>query len=751
MKRFRFPIIALASMTLLGLELIWTRIFSAEFFYTYAFLVLSLAVMGLGLGALTLRFFPVLGRRKYLSLILTLSAGAALAGPPLVFNIGLSFEKLFEGWAMIGKLASAIGLLSAAYYFAGIGFSALFRRNHSDMPRLYMADLLGAGLGVVAAVVLMNVVGTPRATFLAAVPMLLAAALAARSWRRVLPALCLIAPFLMLSHAVDWLEAPRQERGEVLSKHWDASAKIKILGYGSANRGVNIDNAANSPVFAFDGHWDPSNKHQFNFMIDVSNLLKRFEQPTFLSLGAGGGGDVLQALQYGAQEIHAVEVIPYINKLMLDGDLAEFSGHIYQDPRVHVVTEDARAYVRRHKNKFDVIYSLSSNTFAALASGSFALAENYLFTAEAFEDYWEALSDDGFLSMEHQFYMSRIVGSMLEALDHLGVPDPRAHFAVYDLPTLRRKLLLLSKKPLTEELIRTAYGELPEDNSGPIRLLYPAPAGREEGVYNRLVRDGWQKIAPDVPINVAPSMDDRPFIGEMGLWKNFKWEKPDMRVGMSVYGYPYSQLIVMIILGVAFFLILPMTLWPYLGRGPYLPLTSWWYFFLIGAAYMAVEVVLIQKYTLFVGPSAYSVAAILLTLLVCSGLGSRCSARVPAPLAFLLLIGWLVFEAFWLGRVTAALENLTMLPRIGVAALLVAPLGFLMGMPFPKAALRVGRLIDWGFAVNGVASVFGGAAIILVAMTFGIRCALLTGAGLYLLAGLLMMRRTGWRAIEPAT
>jgi hypothetical protein len=182
--------------------------------------------------------------------------------------------------------------------------------------------------------------------------------------------------------------------------------------------------------------------------------------------------DVMLALDQGATEVHAAEVIGHINKMMIEGDpsgyvsgdstvldstgrlvtLPEYSGHVYHDPRVTVVTEDARTYVKRHKNKFDVIYSLSSNTWAALGSGAFALTENYLFTTEAFKDYWNALTDGGFLSMEHQVYMPRLVSEVIDALKDLGVENPSDHFAVYNLPRLRRNVLLLSKRPLTDEL-----------------------------------------------------------------------------------------------------------------------------------------------------------------------------------------------------------------------------------------------------------------------------------------------------------
>ncbi|HUU85357.1 MAG TPA: hypothetical protein VM243_17800 [Phycisphaerae bacterium] len=191
MRTQRFIVIALLSASLLAMELIWTRLFSAEFFYTYAFLILSLAIMGLGLGALSVRLVPSLGRRRALSAVLTLVGCTVLAGPPLVFLVGLNFTKLLDGWGMVGRLVLVILILSSAFYLGGIALAALFRRNHRAMPRLYMADLLGAGAGVLLAVWMMNQFGTPAAAFLAAVPVLAAAVLVSRSWRKVAPLLSL--------------------------------------------------------------------------------------------------------------------------------------------------------------------------------------------------------------------------------------------------------------------------------------------------------------------------------------------------------------------------------------------------------------------------------------------------------------------------------------------------------------------------------------------------------------------------------
>ncbi len=479
----------------------------------------------------------------------------------------------------------------------------------------------------------------------------------------------------------------------------------------------------------------------------------------------GAGQDVIQALMYGATEIHAVEVNPHINKMMLEGDpkgyivrdssvvdstgrlvtCAEFSGHIFKDPRVKVISEDARTYVRRHKNKFDVIYSLSSNTWAAFGSGSFALAENYIFTTEAFKDYWQALTDDGFLSMEHQVYMPRLVAELIDALNDLGVENPTDHFTVYNLPKLRRNLLLLSKRPLTDEIRRDAYKAMRDERHDFIEYLYPAPDSLESNIVNQIVTNGWRAAADSSKINISPCTDDRPFVAQLGLWRNFTREKLD---GINPYaefsGFPVSKIIIFTILAVVIVLMIPLMFVPYLTRGEKLCPAGWLYFFLIGVAFMSVEVVLIQKYALFIGASVYSIATVLLSLLIASGVGSRFAGRVPVSSAFFGILVWILVELFLLKFITASLTGLPMIARAIAAGALVFPLGFFMGIPFPKGALRVGTLVDWGFAVNGVASVLGGTAIVLVSFTWGFAVALQVAAVCYAAAWLLMSMESLW-------
>ena len=789
------------SISLIALELVWTRIFSSEFFYTFAFLTLSLAVMGLGLGALTLRLFSSLDKDRNLGAFLSLTGLTALIGPPIVLRLGLKFSELFNSAAMVGKFVLVVLILSSSFYFGGIALAMVFKRNHQQMPRLYMADLLGAGGGVIAAIMMMNWFGTLAATFLIALPMLLAALIASRGILKVVPVVLLASMTLMCFQSRELLDVPRPEPAPVIYKHWDAMAKVKIYDQTTYRR-LNIDNVANSPMIPFDGNWDRPDSMRFQFGIAFDWLVKQFDSCVFLSLGAGGGGDVLQALQEGATEIHAVEVIPHINKMMTEGDpsgyipipppepdtaaadsttgetsdesdtapadteadgttlatadtaeteppevitCVDYTGRIYHDPRVKVVTEDARAYVRSHKNKFDVIFSLSSNTWAALASGSFALAENYLFTKEAFKDYWESLSDSGFLAMEHQFYMPRLVSECLEALDELGVPNKEDHIAVYDLPHMHRNLLLLSRRPLTDTIRYHAFFDLQPEVYQYFHLRYPAPDSTQDDLINQIVLDGWESMADSVPYDLSPCTDDRPFVAQMGMWKNFEFGNLERILPYEFYGFPLTTLIILVILIVVVVLIIPLNLIPYLKSGPKLRAIPWLYFFTIGAAFMIVEIILMQKYALFIGPSVYSIAVILITLLISSGIGSRFAARVDYRVAFLGIVGWLLLDVLVFRHIPYVMGGLAMSLRMLITAAVIAPLGFFMGMPFPKGTLRVRELIDWGFAVNGAASVVGSTAVILVAVNYGFSVSLLLAALLYLLAFAMISKKSAWQ------
>jgi len=276
-------------------------------------------------------------------------------------------------------------------------------------------------------------------------------------------------------------------------------------------------------------------------------------------------------------------------------------------------------------------------------------------------------------------------------------------------------------------------------------LYPPANDSISDNIYNRIITEGWENVADTAPVDISPVTDDRPFVAQMGLWRNLSSEKLEkISQYAEFYGFPLSGLIMMIILGVVLVIVLPVNLLPYFTKGVHLRAVPWLYFFAIGVAFMAVEVILIQKYALLIGPSLYSIVTILLTLLVASGIGSRFAKQFSDNTAFLIIIAWLLLDAFVFRHLMYAAGGLTMAPRIAIAALLLFPLGFFMGMPFPKGTLRVGPLVDWGFAVNGAASVLGSIVVLLIAFAWGFTAALTFAAAMYLVAFLLMKLKTAW-------
>jgi predicted membrane-bound spermidine synthase len=738
MKYEKHIIIGLISASIISQELILTRIFSAEFFHPFAFLILSLAILGLGLGALSLRLYPKLDKSKNLSAIILIAALLTLLSPHLLFIINPDFSKLFS-LDIIINLILAITIISSSFIASGIAVAKILKQNNRNIPVIYMADLIGAGIGVIYAVFTMNFAGTPIAAALCALPLIVAGFIGSNNKSKVFAAALALLMIVFFTFSEKSLQVKRDEKAELMSTHWDAMAKIKVLNYHEFFRGIIIDNTAGTTAVKFDGNFSIPDSLKIDlFEANIAYLISRFPKCSFLSLGAGGGKDVLHALFEGAKEVYAVEVIPYINELMLDGELAYFTGNIYKDPRVRVITEDGRSFVKRHKNKFDIIFSFSSNSYAALTSGAFAFAENYLYTTEAIEDYWESLSDDGFMLIEHHFFVPRVLNSFIDVLKKKNIANYINHFAVYDIPSAQRNILLISKKPLNEDIIRNAMGNL--DSNELVKLLYPSD---DNNLYNKIAKNGWQNEIQNSDVDISPTSDDKPFIAQMGLWKNFSLNVSKLEP-FEFQGYPLAKVLIIVIIFIIVLLIVPLNFLPYRRKGTKLKAAPWLYFFAIGMAFMMVEVIMIQKYTLLIGTSVYSLIVILLTMLVAAGIGSRFEQKFNYLLAFLGIIIWLGLDIFGFGLIISTFGSSSELVRILVSVAMLLPLGFFMGMPFPKGAGRIGELIDWGFAVNGTASVLGSTLIMLIAFTLGFQTALLLAALVYLLALGLFALKNKW-------
>jgi hypothetical protein len=464
-----------------------------------------------------------------------------------------------------------------------------------------------------------------------------------------------------------------------------------------------------------------------------------------LLLEPRGGPDILLALAKGASKITVVET----NALFLSA-----AGKIYDDPRLHLAVDTGRSYLRRIEQQYDVIMISLTSSYHPVRSGAYSLAEDYRYTVEAFEDALSRLKPDGFLIVTRwlQTPPSESLRAFALAVTAIERSSGEAQTQVAAVRGYNTATLLLKNSPYTFgelQVLREFVSERAFD------LTYtPGIKQEETNVYNVLAEPIYYHTFTELlnapsradyyanyPFNVSPPTDDRPFFGHF-----FKWSQAGQilseigKTWQPFGGAGYFVILALLILAFCMAVILILLPAAVLGqaRSASKPFASFLvYFALIGLAFMLVEIPLIQRFILFLGHPAYAVTAVLFSLLAFSALGSRLSSRVSVKFALVLLVA-LLLAAPWLhSQVFQMTLGLPLFVRLGVAVLLIAPVGFLMGIPFPGGIrwmlLEQQRSapIPWIWAANGAASVVSSVLAALLALSFGFDWVLRIGALCY--------------------
>jgi len=487
---------------------------------------------------------------------------------------------------------------------------------------------------------------------------------------------------------------------------------------------------------------------------------------TALIIGPGGGTDVLSALAHGAPRVVGVEVNPIIVNDVVRGKYAAFTGDLYRDPRVHVVVDEGRSYIRRSPEPFSSIQATLVDTWAASSSGAFTLSENNIYTVEAFDEFLQHLAPGGIVAVTRWYDASapkeflRLIALGRAALERRGVAasDVPRHIAIAT-DNDRRATLLLSRDPYPPADVALLQAKAAE---GGLRLLFTprlgaaAAGGAAEDPLLRgfLEAPSAEEALARLPYDAAPTTDDRPF-----FFYNLRGRQLLSMFG-RLGGLEINNLGIALL---AFLLLLSLAMTLLLVLGPLLllrraalrgaraeKLRVLGYFLCLGLGYILVEIGFMQKFVLFLGHPIYALAVVLATLLAASGTGSALSGwgaarfgargfvlRVVGVLAVLLLL-----YALALTPLFHALLGLPLGVRAAVAVLLIAPPGILMGTLLPtgvRAATAAGPdLVAWAWSANGAASVVGSVAAVSLSMNFGFTLALAAGVVVYLLTPALL-------------
>src|SRR5271166_639432 len=519
--------IGLMSFSALLLELALTRLFSVVLFYHFAFLAISIALLGLGAGGVCAYL-----QKGKLSKYATrpLAAGLCMANSvvivvvlEIVLHSRVSLDVSGQNFLRLTALYLAAAV---PFFLTGLLFSVVFARESSRIPRLYGADLCGGALACLAVVPLLNWLGGPNAILVSAIALATAAIVwtETRETRRNAGLLALALVALTATNysgrLIDVVYAKGMFRDPawVEFARWNALSRVEVDRQGQA-KAIVIDADASTYIM----NAEVSRWHQTEWERDLmsappalANVLRPHGE--FAIIGPGGGVDVLRAVANGSPSVTGIEINPIIATTIMRGRYADYTLHLYERPEVHIHVTDGRSYLRSTPQQFDVVQMTLVDTWASTAAGAFALSENNLYTVEAFREYFEHLKPDGMIAITRWEFRQprealRVVAVAMEALHRLGVANPARNFIVVSQGPLNEDgipvVVLAKKTPFTPEEETAVIGHI-EKYSELDALYLPSEPGQNP--FSDLIASNDPYLfARGYAYNVAPVSDNAPF------------------------------------------------------------------------------------------------------------------------------------------------------------------------------------------------------------------------------------------------
>jgi hypothetical protein len=762
----------LVALATVMFEILLTRIFSLTLWYHFAFMAISIAMFGLTVGALLVFLRPDWWPEATLAQAMGMCAVfLAIAMATVVFlHISLYTPMPYIDMA---PMVVTFVVVSVPFIFSGIFVCLALTRFPSQIGRLYAADLGGAATGCLAVIAALHWLDGVGAV-LACAALACAAALTLLAGPRRAVALGLTGllggtavwtgiylaqnevAFFKIQHikgheepAVEYERWNSFSRIAVLpptrlgAQAWNLSTEFKPKHVDIASRYLHIDGHAGTQLIGFDG-----DLKKVDFLRwDLPNFVQHLRQNGRIAVvGAGGARDVLTAQLFGQKRVVAVEINGDIMRVV-NGRFGDFTGHVDRLPGVTFVNDEARSYLARSRERFDVVVVTFVDTFAATAAGAYALTENSLYTVEGWNVFLDRLDDNGLLAVSRAVSpeLGRLVALGRAALLRRGVKNPEQHLLLVTnrhytpLSVYPMGVLLVRKTPFPAAELERVHALAKELNFA----IEVEPGRAATPLLGALATGRDPALVAASGLNYEAPTDDQPFFFYMA--RAADW----LRLGGGG-GSPVSSAAV--VLAVLLFTVTALTLacivLPLLlartrlarGDGALLG-----YFAAIGTGFMLIEVSMLQRLIVFLGHPVYSLTVILFVLLLSGGLGSYLSGRIAdAHLrrgglrALGVLAGVLVVAGLLIPPLVTSFAAAETPVRIAACAALLAAMGLVLGMAFPLGMrLATGsrpQLAPWLWGVNGATSVLASVLAVVIAMLAGISVSFWTGVACYFLA-----------------
>ncbi len=806
--------IMLASFSVLMLQVTIIRLLSVVLWYHWAFLSISLAMLGVGVPGVWFTLRPA--RREMVEQLLIV---AGMLVPAAI----LAIIRLSHHFGEYRALFCVVCILPPMLALGGVVCLLLLEARGRQVSIIYGFDLLGACLGALLVIPAMHLFPTPQLA--AGIGFVALAAAWVR--RGKVPRVALVVAGVIIAllvwrkpfeirHSKNYDEAQLK----LAYERWTPTARLTFFdgifwrgdqaegfGWGMGTRMPKIrvqqywmeqDGSAGTPIMYFDGDFDG-----LEFLLyDVTTVGYQLVSPQRVAIvGAGGGRDILSARLSGATQIDAVEINAGLVDVM-STYFKEFSGDVYHLEGVRPIVSEGRSFLRRSDALYDMIQISLIDSWAATAAGAFALSENNLYTLEAYQLYLSRLSEGGILSTSRWirgdlgFEIPRLVALIKAALRTRGVSEPNAHLAIVEAGGVGT--VLAGNEPFTPEQIER-LGAIVRDRG--LRPIYPKLSRRpasgrigdgatqraQTAPRRRLERSGIKLgdgaaptaevglAAPGTPpviewvlgdereasqragFDLSPPTDDRPFFFHVLPVFEPVDESLAARFGANGTAVRVLQILMAALTVVTLVLFFaPFALMRWFRRGP-----GFWrgsgYFACIGLGFMLIEVPWLQRFILFLEHPSHATTIVLACLLLGAGMGSLWSSRLKVAKLQRYGMGVCLLLALLnvvLPSIFAWAMPWSFTARAALAALLLVPVGVPLGLFFPLGMRRFGDDDKaWFWAVNGAFSVLASVVSLALAMQLGFANVTWVGIGAYGLGWLLLRgRRAGdGAATAPAS
>ncbi len=774
----------MVTLATLMYEILLTRIFSVTTWYHFAFFAVSVAMFGMTVGALIVYLSPNRFTQDRAIYHLSLDSLLFAIATPLSFLAHMSLPFITDGSLIgFGSMGLTYIVISIPFIFSGITVCIALTKFPSAVSKLYAADLAGAALGCILLVYVLNLTDAPTAILLvsfcaSAASVLFISYLKPTNLRRMAVVTSLLFASLTFAQGlfafkdfpllrIVWFKGEREERRPLYEK-WNSFSYVRVFGDPNeldfpAGPGfspnyprdqkvqqlyLDIDARALTVLTKF--HGDPAELKFLKY--DIANLAHYLRpNASVLVIGTGGGRDILSALAFDQKSVVGVEINNNIVEAVTKR-FSDFTGHLERNPKVTFVNDEARSYVARQNNRFDIIQVSLIDTWAATAAGAFVLTENPLYTVEGWKTFLEHLSPRGILTFSRWHFRNRpgevyrVTALARASLAAIGIENPRNHIMIVTKTWKPEKpgepdgigTILVSTEPFSQTDISVSEKVLSQ--LGFTMILGPKMSS--DPTLATIASDKDVKtLYAHFPLNITPPTDDSPFFFHMLRLKDaFKpelWEQGETSFNMKAVSILGVLLIVVLFL-TSLCILVPLA-WTadkstLSGACPLLV-----FFGCIGLGYMLVEISQMQRLIIFLGHPTYGLSVVLFALLLSSGLGSYSTQSKGSGISWLLILlcVLLVFGTLT-PYVIRTFDGSTTPIRILLATAILFPIGFFMGMPFP-IGMRIGAakspaLTPWLWGINGAASVCASVLAVAIALSSSISASFWTGFVCYSVA-----------------